>query len=224
MARVSRAVIEAVAAGLLGLAALSALAGTWRWLGAWAFALVFGLAAFSSAKAFRDSPGLAEERKTAARKARSLDRFLVAAMNTLLPLTVVLGGLDKRLTWFPALPPALTLAAFPAALAADLLTYRALRANAFFSSHVRIQADRGQVVVDGAPYSVIRHPGYAGALLFNLALPPLLCSVAACFSAGLMLPLLVIRILLEEKILLSGLEGYAAYTQRVRWRLAPWIW
>jgi protein-S-isoprenylcysteine O-methyltransferase Ste14 len=33
-----------------------------------------------------------------------------------------------------------------------------------------------------------------------------------------------IRIRVEEKVLHEGLQGYADYARRVRWRLIPFIW
>jgi protein-S-isoprenylcysteine O-methyltransferase Ste14 len=35
---------------------------------------------------------------------------------------------------------------------------------------------------------------------------------------------LYFRIANEEKVLIRGLPGYAEYTQRVRYRLIPYIW
>ena len=32
------------------------------------------------------------------------------------------------------------------------------------------------------------------------------------------------RIRDEERVLIKGLPGYAEYTQRVRWRLIPFLW
>ena len=36
--------------------------------------------------------------------------------------------------------------------------------------------------------------------------------------------LLVRRIQNEEQVLEEGLEGYAAYKEKVRWRLIPYVW
>jgi protein-S-isoprenylcysteine O-methyltransferase Ste14 len=38
------------------------------------------------------------------------------------------------------------------------------------------------------------------------------------------LPLLAARTLGEEAVLLPGLAGYREYTEKVRFRLLPWIW
>ena len=38
------------------------------------------------------------------------------------------------------------------------------------------------------------------------------------------IPLIAKRIKNEEQVLLDGLEGYAAYCARVRYRLLPFVW
>lgn len=79
-----------------------------------------------------------------------------------------------------------------------------------------------EIVVRG-PYRLVRHPAYVGELLMALA----------CFVAGpstwalsawlLLLPGAMWRILAEERVL-SRNDAYAAYQQRMRWRLVPGVW
>ena len=79
-------------------------------------------------------------------------------------------------------------------------------------------------MVSSGPYRWVRHPGYAGALLAYLATPFLLASLWALLPALLLTVVLIIRTGLEDRTLYAGLSGYAAYAQRVRYRLAPGIW
>ncbi len=48
------------------------------------------------------------------------------------------------------------------------LFYRAFRENPYLSPVVRIQKDRGQMVVTTGPYHYVRHPMYFGIALFVL--------------------------------------------------------
>ena len=97
--------------------------------------------------------------------------------------------------------------------------------NRFFSSVVRIQADRGQYVVTTGPYAVIRHPGYSAGILIILASGVALGSwLAAAVVVIASLPFLLYRAITEDRFLQAELPGYRAYAERVRWRLVPGIW
>ena len=96
--------------------------------------------------------------------------------------------------------------------------------NPFFSGTVRIQRERNQNVISRGDYSVVRHPGYAGSILFYLA--------AAVISGGwftwivllLIIVLFVVRTSLEDRYLIRELDGYREYSKRVKYRLLPGIW
>jgi protein-S-isoprenylcysteine O-methyltransferase Ste14 len=78
------------------------------------------------------------------------------------------------------------------------------------------------VVTEGA-YRWVRHPAYAGEILmvFGCALSrPAPMTISLLLVA---LPLLALRIRIEETLLLSS-EAYRAYARRVRYRLAPGVW
>jgi protein-S-isoprenylcysteine O-methyltransferase Ste14 len=96
--------------------------------------------------------------------------------------------------------------------------------NAYFSTAVRIQSDRGQQVCRSGPYAFVRHPGYVGFFFQALSAPLLLGSLWAlvfAIPAGI---LMVIRTSREDRMLQGGLVGYKEYAQEVRYKLIPWIW
>ncbi|MBQ4354229.1 MAG: isoprenylcysteine carboxylmethyltransferase family protein, partial [Clostridia bacterium] len=73
-------------------------------------------------------------------------------------------------------------------------------------------------------YGIVRHPMYAATVMLFLAIPLVLGSWIALIPL-LVYPLLMgVRILNEEKVLEEGLEGYADYKKRVKWRMIPFIW
>jgi protein-S-isoprenylcysteine O-methyltransferase Ste14 len=203
---------------------LFCIAGTVAWWNAWVF-LVFitVLGAFTS-RLIRNLPGLAEERRTAAAKARPWDLKLVKLINLALPAMVVVAAFSLRFRGLPDVPVAVSVAAFAAMIPAVMLTYRAIAANAFFSSHIRIQEDRGHYVVSAGPYGFVRHPGYAGSILFNLLVPLALGSWAALAPGFGAAVLLAYRTAKEDRVLLAELGGYAAYAQQVTCRLIPGVW
>lgn len=89
---------------------------------------------------------------------------------------------------------------------------------------MKIQKARGQKVVTTGPYRYVRHPMYAGAVLFFLGTPLLLGSWYGIALAPLLIAVLAVRTLLEERTLGAELEGYTEYAARVRYRLIPLIW
>ena len=99
-----------------------------------------------------------------------------------------------------------------------------MRSNKFFSSVVRIQKDRGHVVVTSGPYRFVRHPGYTGMSAFTLATPLILNSQWAFVPAVVTAAITGLRTVLEDRTLNHELEGYADYARRVKYRLAPPIW
>ena len=153
------------------------------------------------------------------------DRVTVRALNVLMFAQLLLAGLDVgRLHWSPTVPfPLQILGLIGFAMGLGLTTW-AMLVNRFFSSAVRLQPDRGQHVVTAGPYRVVRHPGYSGALLLLLSICLALGSWTAIVSILLIVPFLIRRTLIEERMLASALPGYADYMRRVRSRIVPGVW
>ena len=99
-----------------------------------------------------------------------------------------------------------------------------MHVNRFFSSVVRIQVDRGQVVINSGPYQFVRHPGYVGGILLYLALPLVLGSLTGLIPAACSIMILVVRTYLEDITLQKELPGYQEYAMTVKYRLLPGVW
>lgn len=139
--------------------------------------------------------------------------------------TIVLAPLDSgRLHWSAPMPPAARVLGLCGFLFGAWLTLRAMAANQFFSSVVRIQSDRGHHVIDHGPYAVIRHPGYLGMIVLcpmgTLALGSWWALVPACLYCALILR----RVVFEDRFLQDNLRGYGDYAARVKFRVLPGIW
>ena len=96
--------------------------------------------------------------------------------------------------------------------------------NTFFSEVVRIQEDRGHLVVTSGPYRVVRHPGYAGNIVAWPCIALALGSWFAVLLSAVIVVLFIVRTAWEDRALQTGLEGYAEYAERVRYRLVPGLW
>jgi protein-S-isoprenylcysteine O-methyltransferase Ste14 len=143
------------------------------------------------------------------------------AMYFALPLV---AGLDVRFGWTGDLGLAWHIAgAVVLALGVELSAW-AMIANAYFSTAVRIQSERGHAVCDGGPYRFVRHPGYVGFILHALSLPFLLGSLWALVPGIIASASLIVRTSLEDRTLQADLAGYPDYVQKVRFRLLPGVW
>jgi protein-S-isoprenylcysteine O-methyltransferase Ste14 len=138
---------------------------------------------------------------------------------------ILIVSLDKgRFGWSADFPAWLQAAGVIAMLCSMALVIWALRYNEYLSARIRIQGERGQRVVDSGPYAAIRHPNYAGACLLGLSSGLVFASWPSILPMLLYLGLLVYRTLHEEQVLFAGLDGYAAYAARVRYRFVPGVW
>jgi protein-S-isoprenylcysteine O-methyltransferase Ste14 len=104
------------------------------------------------------------------------------------------------------------------------LCYLTFRENSYAAPVVKIQRERGHRVVSTGPYAYIRHPMYAGALLFFIGTPLLLGSWWGLLAAPVIAAMLAVRAVLEERTLADELPGYRDYISRVRYRLIPGVW
>ena len=199
-------------------------AGQLSWPMAWA---VLGVYAISKAAAFAFvNPELMQER---AAPGPGVDRgdVMLATLGYLglYPGTFVTAGLDA-VRFGPAIPIPQSIQVM--ALLVFALGYGfsfwAVRSNPFFATFVRIQDDRDHSVVSSGPYALVRHPGYAGALLAHLALPFALGSIWALMPAVVGTIFFVARTSREDRTLRDRLVGYREYQTRVRWRLLPGVW
>ena len=133
-------------------------------------------ASLTSTALLSRNPELLAERSNV-KAGKSWDKPLVGFMVLVGPVaTWVTAGLDTRFHWSDAMPTSGFLAGLAVAVLSAALIAWAMHSNQFFSSVVRIQKDRGHVVVAGGPYRFVRHPGYTGMAAFTLATPLILNS------------------------------------------------
>lgn len=147
---------------------------------------------------------------------------------TLLALTYLalplLAGLDARFGWTPKLDLTWRAAGIVVLIAGYEIAIRAMLANAYFSTAVRIQSERGHTVCRRGPYRFVRHPGYIGFMLMPVGTALILGSLWAFLLALASAIPIVIRTALEDRMLQAELPGYCEYARDVRYRLVPGIW
>jgi len=201
--------------------------GQLGWTMAWAYLAVFVAGqAIVGLILVPGNPELAAERAQFRRDAPyKWDRPLTGIVSLFGPLaTLIVAGLDVRFRGAFQISFTLQLTAMAVVVIGSLLGAWAMAANRYFYGFVRIETERGHTVATGGPYRMVRHPGYAGGVLFDLAAPLMLGSLWALIPAGLTVCLLVVRTALEDRTLQDELDGYKDYAQQVRYRLLPGVW
>ncbi|MFL7893596.1 MAG: methyltransferase family protein [Anaerolineales bacterium] len=199
----------------------------WDWWEAWVYAIISILTfAISRMLAAHRHPDIVAERARFLQheNTQTWDQKLTPLLGLVGILVMVVCGLDELLGWSPIFSLALKMIALVIILAGHVLGTYALMENRYFSGTVRLQADRDQQVVLSGPYQWIRHPGYAGALLADMAIPIFLDSIWAYLPTSLLIALFILRTALEDRFLQDELAGYRDYTKRVRYRLIPGVW
>ena len=170
-----------------------------------------------------DEDLMRERRNPAGESRDNLGLFRCLAFLTIF-IYLALAGLERRYGWTTPIPSAVQAAGFAAMIGALVVMVWATRVNRFFSSAVRIQSDRGHVVVTDGPYGFVRHPGYIAFIVLMLAGAVAIGSWFAVIPAFVWASLFVRRAALEDGMLQAELNGYREYAERVRFRLVPHVW
>lgn len=210
------------------IAILFGIVGRWDWWNGWALSGIYLLWSLGTIIFILPvNPQMLAERQMSGVKkdSKKWDLVLVSLMGVFMLIAYVIACLDVRNGWSVSFPPGTQIAGVVvAAISYDVILLWSMISNAFFNAIVRIQIDRQHTVSTGGPYRIIRHPGYAGTILFHLATPFLLNSRWALIPAILSALVLVVRTAKEDKTLQAELPGYMEYTKKTRYRLMPGIW
>jgi protein-S-isoprenylcysteine O-methyltransferase Ste14 len=137
----------------------------------------------------------------------------------------LVAGLDSgRYHWSPDFHIRLSLTGILLTVSGQLLFMIAQKQNRFFSSTVRIQADREHIVCETGLYKIVRHPAYLGSIIQSVGFPLLFESLWSIIPVSVLIILHFIRTYLEDNTLLNELKGYKEYSGKTRFKVIPYIW
>ena len=191
----------------------------------WALVLLYGIWVVANALLLMPrSPTMLAERLTHRFSDKTWDNIILAFYGILTVVKLIVAALDFHYGWTTRLSMTLQLSALAVAGLGYALLIWAMNANPFFAIGNRIQIEHGHTVTAEGPYYYVRHPGYVGSILFELATPILLGSLWALIPGGVSALLMIVRTALEDHLLHSELQGYSAYAQETRYRLLPGVW
>lgn len=199
-------------------------AGTLDWpLGWWLLGVFTVLVIAACIYMWQVNPELFEARQGFKAGTKGWDVVVASLLMVAIAAILPVAGFDARFEW-TAVPGwgiaagyLLFVLGFAGALWAEAV-------NRHFEMGVRIQSDRGHKVIDTGPYGIIRHPGYAGAIVLCIGIALALGSLAALIPVLVVIGILAYRTSREDATLAAELEGYAAYRGRVRYRWIPGVW
>ena len=196
-------------------------AGTFAYWEAWLYlAILFIPMAFVMVYLIKYDPELLERRMRFREKETTQKRIISLSWLWFF-LAFLLPGLDHRFGW-SQVPVVVVLVAALLVLVGYGMVIWVFRENRYASRVIEVAQE--QQVIDSGPYRFVRHPMYAGSIVLYVFSPLALGSWWAMIPALPIIPILVMRILNEEEILLRDLPGYADYRSKVRYRLIPGVW
>ncbi len=196
-------------------------AGTFSYLYGWLYIItMLFLMGIGFIILYRKDKSLLEKRIKSTEK-QGQQRLFIIISGVLISLIYILPGLDYRFKWSQVPIWLVALSWIMVSLGYSLSLYVMLQ-NSYASRVIEVQEK--QRLIDTGFYAFVRHPMYLVIIPIYIFSPLLLGSFIALIPGVLFPFTLILRIKNEEKVLLEGLDGYLAYTKKVRYRLIPYLW
>ena len=216
---------QAIAKFLTGLLLVGILvflpAGTFAYQQGWLLICILFIPMFLAGLVMmRKSPDLLRKRLNA-KEEQDEQKTVILLSGLMFLAAFIFAGLNFRFGWI-ILPSWVSYIAAIVFLLAYALYAEVLRENVYLSRTVEVQD--GQKVIDTGLYGLVRHPMYMTTLVLFLSMPLVLGSVLSFVIMLLYIPIIAKRIKNEERVLENGLDGYAEYKKRVRYKVIPYVW
>lgn len=220
---VRRGILTALVFFLLVAALMFLPAGT-GWRRGWLFLLVFlALMTLSGAYLWRRNPDIFVARSRVHKGTKSWDKVLLVLIMGSFLATFAVAAFDAR-RGCSTVPAWLTVIGYALYFFGAAGATWVCAVNKFAEPSVRIQSERGQKVVQTGPYAIVRHPLYVAGIFECIGIPLALGSYLAFIPVGIGIIVIIVRTVLEDRVLQNELDGYRDYVSRVRYRLIPGIW
>jgi protein-S-isoprenylcysteine O-methyltransferase Ste14 len=191
---------------------------------AWVYLTIFfGAAAVTTQDLIRRDPALLERRMRGGPTAekRPTQRIIMFFTSLGFAALMIVPALDRHAGWSDV-PLFLVLVGDAMVVVGFYFIFLVYRENSFTSATIDIVAE--QRIVTTGPYAIVRHPMYAGALIYLAGTPLALASFWGFVPFVVIFAALLLRLFDEERLLREELPGYIEYQQQVRHRLVPGIW
>jgi protein-S-isoprenylcysteine O-methyltransferase Ste14 len=199
-------------------------AGTFDYWQGWAFVSVFAIATLipSVFLAVRN-PAALQRRMHAGpwAETRAVQKVISVVAFAALAAMIVVSALDFRFGW-STMPAAVSVAGDVLLAVGLCIAMLVVIQNGYAAANITVES--GQQVTTTGFYAVVRHPMYFGNVIMMIGVP---LALGSYWGLVFIIPGLIVlglRIGDEEKLLRQELAGYDEYTERVHYRLVPYVW
>ena len=196
-------------------------AGTFDYWNAWIFiAILFGPMFVAGLVMMATNVELLKKRLNA-KEEQSEQKTVIALSGIMFLAAFIVAGLNCRYRWI-VMPSWLVWVGVAVFLLSYLMYAEVLRENTYLSRTIEVQEN--QKVIDTGLYGLVRHPMYCATLFLFLSMGLVLGSPISFAILLLYIPIIAKRIRNEEEVLEKGLDGYAEYKKKVRYKVIPFVW
>ena len=196
-------------------------AGTFDYWNAWLFiGILFGPMFIAGLVMMATNVELLKKRLNA-KEEQSEQKTVIALSGVMFLAAFIVAGLNYRFDWIE-MPTSLVWVGVAVFLLSYLMYAEVLRENTYLSRTIEVQEN--QKVIDTGLYGIVRHPMYCATLFLFSSMCLVLGSPISFAILLLYIPIIAKRIRNEEEVLEKGLEGYADYKKKVKYRVIPFIW
>jgi protein-S-isoprenylcysteine O-methyltransferase Ste14 len=198
-------------------------AGTVGYWHAWGYLTIFfGATLLITLHLMKKDPALLERRLSGgpAAEKRTSQKIIMSFASIGFVALLVVPALDFRYKW-SSVPLYLVISGDILTALGFYIVFLVYKENSFTSATIEVASD--QEVISTGPYAIVRHPMYAGSFLYLLGTPLALGSYWGLLPLAVMIPSVIWRLFDEERFLSKNLPGYAAYCDKLRWRLIPGV-
>ena len=199
-------------------------AGSFDYWQAWIFlAIYFGPAFIVTLYLMKKDPALLQRRMSGGPTAEKqpTQKIIMSIVSLGFIGLIIVPAFDHRFAW-SHMPPLVALAGDVIVVLGWIAIFFVFMENTFTSAIIELAPN--QTVISTGPYALIRHPMYVGMLVMFLGMPIALGSWWGVLVAVAIVPVLIWRLLHEEKFLARNLPGYVQYQNKTRYRLMPLVW
>ncbi|MDQ2638636.1 MAG: isoprenylcysteine carboxylmethyltransferase family protein [Actinomycetota bacterium] len=154
-------------------------------------------------------------------ESRAVQKFAIVGTVLSVVAVLVVSAFDHRFGW-STVPTSVIIVGNALVWSGLTMAQAVVVQNNYAGATITVEAE--QRLVSTGLYALVRHPMYLGTTIMLLGTPLALDSYWGLLPIAPSLLILAVRVLDEESMLREELAGYREYTDKVRYRLVPYVW